>query len=167
MSCDYLDVYEVLKPTLSLFLLWWWSLCVSFQNNFFTEHIDRTLCFLLPFTFWHIPETSPITSHYQVAEVSDKDYICSLDKDNGMHRCNNFPPFKISETQSCHEKISPSTLQFYASQGSSSSSSNDIFKSFNDTFFFRGTSNSCINWNLYYTDCRPGMLFFLVMFLLI
>ena len=100
---------------------------------------------------------SPITSHYQLAEVSDKDYICSLDKDNGMHRCKNFPPFKISETQSCHEALNPSIIDYYSKFSSSSSGENndEDVRLFNDTFL-RGKTNSCINWNLYYTDCKAG-----------
>jgi len=113
---------------------------------------------------------SPITSHYQQAEVSDKDYICSLDKDNGMHRCSNFPPFKLSETISCHEAINPATFLYNSLSShsnrnlqSSSFEYNNMYKtipasssitiSFNDTF----NSSHCINWNLYYTQCRPGM----------
>lgn len=65
-----------------------------------------------------------------------------------MHRCSNFPPYKLSDTQSCHESLTPASLAFLASEVPSS-----MLPSFNDTF----NSSHCINWNLYYTECRPGM----------
>lgn len=41
---------------------------------------------------------SPIASHYQLMEASDKEYICSLEKDNGMHRCE-LPPTKFNKME--------------------------------------------------------------------
>ncbi|XP_063608556.1 voltage-dependent T-type calcium channel subunit alpha-1G-like, partial [Penaeus indicus] len=58
------------------------------------------------------------------------DYICSLPKDNGMHRCQNLPPTKY-EGMDCNGTAKP-------------------FES-NEP-----TNESCVNWNQYYTDCRPG-----------
>src|SRR2546426_10163713 len=98
---------------------------------------------MMPFNSEHSsphlsPLFSPITSHYQLVEVSDKDYICSIDKDNGIHRCRDFPPYKLSEERSCHEPINPSSYIGITS--------------FNDTF----NATHCINWNLYYTECKAG-----------
>lgn len=61
----------------------------------------------------------------------EKDFICSTDKDNGMHRCSNLPPYRYYHL-TCQEPASPFSL-------------NEP----NDT--------SCVNWNQYYTECRAGV----------
>ena len=78
---------------------------------------------------------SPITSHYQMIAMSDKDYICSKERENGIHSCSNLPPYKMpSDGRTCHEDLDP------------------------DISFFNQTFNEthCVNWNKYYTHCRAG-----------
>ena len=73
---------------------------------------------------------SSIASYYQ-NEDGDKDWICSMDKDNGMHRCNNLPPARYYHL-TCEEPARPLP---YTNEP-------------NDT--------SCVNWNQYYTKCQAG-----------
>ena len=46
--------------------------------------------FLFLFHSYLLALFRPITSYYQVAE-QERDYICALPKDNGMHQCDNLP----------------------------------------------------------------------------
>lgn len=64
-------------------------------------------------------------------EDDDRDYICSLEKDNGMHRCLHLPNYRYY-----HLTCSESALTL--------PNTNEP----NET--------SCVDWNQYYTDCRPG-----------
>ena len=80
--------------------------------------------------------------------VSDKDFICSKEKDNGIHSCANLPPFKMprptgagedgggnrSDHLLCTEPLDPG-IRFFN-------------QSFNETH--------CTDWNRYYTHCRAG-----------
>ena len=75
----------------------------------------------------------PLSSYYKVQET-EKDYICSLAKDSGMHTCANLPPTKF-EGRYCNDSAVPGVP--IAPDGMS-------------------VNGSCINWNQYYTDCRPG-----------
>ena len=61
---------------------------------------------------------------------TEKDYICSMDKDNGMHKCDNLPPYKIGDQECFGEAIPFSDNQP------------------NETW--------CVNWNRYYTKCAHG-----------
>lgn len=88
----------------------------------FSERVTDPICALLII--------SSIASYFQ-NEDGDKDWICSLDKDNGMHRCTNLPNARYYHLE-CKEPARPMPF------------SNEP----NDT--------SCVNWNQYYTDCRPG-----------
>ncbi|XP_054168183.1 voltage-dependent T-type calcium channel subunit alpha-1H-like [Oppia nitens] len=71
----------------------------------------------------------PIASYYQNPDA-DKDYICSADKDNGMHRCVDLLPSRYY-----HLKCSDRAQQFSGNEP-------------NDT--------NCVNWNQYYTECKAG-----------
>lgn len=73
---------------------------------------------------------SPIASHYQLMTDTEKDYICSLDKDNGMHKCDNLPPFRYGGRECYGEAIA-----------FSSNIPNETW---------------CVNWNRYYTKCGHG-----------
>nr|QDD67334.1 ion channel protein [Tetranychus cinnabarinus] len=88
----------------------------------------RQRCFL------ELPENitlpDPIKSHYQVMADTEKDYICSLDKDHGMHRCDNLPLAKIGK-QECLGEAVP----------------------FSDN---KPNETWCVNWNRYYTKCKHG-----------
>lgn len=75
----------------------------------------------------------PLSSYYKVQET-EKDYICSLAKDSGMHSCSSLPPTK-SDGRYCNDSAVPGVL--IGPDGLS-------------------VNGSCINWNQYYTDCRAG-----------
>ncbi|XP_071550558.1 voltage-dependent T-type calcium channel subunit alpha-1G-like [Panulirus ornatus] len=88
----------------------------------------RQRCFIdLPKNVTAVP--GPITSYFRTDE-QEKDYICSLPKDNGMHKCQDLPPTKYQGKQ-CNDSA--------------------LLHVFNEP-----TNESCVNWNQYYTDCRPG-----------
>ena len=72
---------------------------------------------------------SPIPSYYQNTDA-DKEYVCSLDKDNGMHRCVNLPPSRYYHMV-CNDRALPF----------SHNEPND---------------SNCVNWNQYYTECKAG-----------
>ncbi|XP_074604858.1 ca[2+]-channel protein alpha[[1]] subunit T [Brevipalpus obovatus] len=78
----------------------------------------------------HIKNGDPIASHYQMMTDTEKDYICSMDKDNGMHKCDNLPPYKMGDRE-CTGEASP----------------------FNDN---QPNETWCVNWNRYYTKCAHG-----------
>jgi voltage-dependent calcium channel T type alpha-1G len=75
----------------------------------------------------------PLSSYYKVQET-EKDYICSLAKDSGMHTCSSLPPTK-SDGRFCNDSVVPGIP--VGMDGLS-------------------VNGSCINWNQYYTDCRAG-----------
>ncbi|KAK8743594.1 hypothetical protein OTU49_001148, partial [Cherax quadricarinatus] len=70
-----------------------------------------------------------VTSYFRETD-EEKDYICSLPKDNGMHECRDLPPMKY-QGMVCNDSALPHV-------------SNEP------------TNESCVNWNQYYVDCRPG-----------
>ncbi|KAK8397955.1 hypothetical protein O3P69_003692 [Scylla paramamosain] len=84
---------------------------------------------LKPIYYALVKPKTPITSYYQVAE-QERDYICALPKDNGMHQCDNLPHSRYNG------KVCNDSAQMYIP--------NDM------------SNDSCVNWNQYYTDCRPG-----------
>ncbi|XP_059352397.1 voltage-dependent T-type calcium channel subunit alpha-1G-like isoform X2 [Daphnia carinata] len=91
--------------------------------------IDRTLpIFYKPKTHYR-----PLSSYYKVQET-EKDYICSLAKDSGMHTCSSLPHTK-SDGRVCNDSVVPGIP--VGMDGLS-------------------VNGSCINWNQYYTDCRAG-----------
>ena len=61
---------------------------------------------------------------------NDHDFICSTPESEGMTKCSNLSPF-IQHQLQCN---------LSASQYSDNSP----------------TNSSCVDWNLYYTDCRPS-----------
>uniref|UniRef100_T1JBM2 Voltage-dependent T-type calcium channel subunit alpha n=1 Tax=Strigamia maritima TaxID=126957 RepID=T1JBM2_STRMM len=71
----------------------------------------------------------PLSSYYKVYEA-EKDYICSLPKDSGLHTCRVLPPMK-QKAMICNATALPFS---------------------NNT----PTNGSCVNWHQYYTKCRPG-----------
>ncbi|RWS14063.1 hypothetical protein B4U79_13166, partial [Dinothrombium tinctorium] len=88
----------------------------------------RQRCFLeLPH---NVTLPAPIASHYQIMEAADKDYICSLDKDHGIHRCHDLPPTKEGD------RLCEGTVEQIRDSLS------------NETF--------CVNWSQYYTRCKAG-----------
>ncbi|XP_027195936.2 ca[2+]-channel protein alpha[[1]] subunit T isoform X1 [Dermatophagoides pteronyssinus] len=72
-----------------------------------------------------------ISLYYQDEDDNEKDYICSMDKDNGMHRCSNLPKSRYYHLL-CTEQARP-------------------LPELNEP-----NDSSCVDWNQYYTDCRPG-----------
>ncbi|CAM1312536.1 CACNA1G (predicted) [Pycnogonum litorale] len=89
--------------------------------------ILRQRCFLqLPENITH---TGPLSNYYTTFE-QEKDYICTLPKDNGMHECKFLLPTKHGD-----KICNASAAQFS-----------------NNT----PTNSSCVNWNQYYTLCRAG-----------
>ncbi|XP_064478455.1 voltage-dependent T-type calcium channel subunit alpha-1G-like isoform X2 [Ornithodoros turicata] len=73
---------------------------------------------------------SPISSYYQGMDA-ERDYICSSDKDNGMHRCSDLPPLVLDSGLVCNASARPH--------------SNNV-----------PTNASCVNWNQYYSNCTAG-----------
>lgn len=76
------------------------------------------------------PGSSNIPSFYKLDDDEELEYICSLDKDGGMHRCANLPPYEYNNMV-CNASAVPS---------SNNSPQN----------------GTCVNWNQYYTLCRAG-----------
>ncbi|XP_021945092.2 voltage-dependent T-type calcium channel subunit alpha-1G isoform X3 [Folsomia candida] len=96
-----------------------------------TEEID-TLKQLKQFYTVRVPNLQqPLSAYYRLNDNPDRDYICSLTKDNGLHTCHDLPPLRTKLNYDC---------TFDALPGSPNLS--------NDTH--------CINWNKYYTNCRAG-----------
>ncbi|XP_023221349.1 voltage-dependent T-type calcium channel subunit alpha-1I-like [Centruroides sculpturatus] len=71
------------------------------------------------------------TSSYYRSQNLERDYICSLDKDNGMHKCKNLPKGRLNGEICTASAIAPSNTSI-------------------------NSNSSCINWNQYYTQCRAG-----------
>ncbi|KAF4518088.1 hypothetical protein B566_EDAN007789 [Ephemera danica] len=69
----------------------------------------------------------PLSSYYRYLE-QDRDYICSKPEDNGMHTCANLPPYRLNGVD-----CNATALSFSSNQP---------------------TNASCVNWNLYYTECK-------------
>ncbi|CAH1794430.1 unnamed protein product [Owenia fusiformis] len=67
---------------------------------------------------------------YVPPKPDNYDYICSDDADGGMMKCANLKPFEYNETK-CNGTAIPFS---------------------NNT----PTTESCVNWNQYYTKCKPG-----------
>lgn len=88
-----------------------------------TLNTDKIIYFSSFFSF------SPLSTYY-VSPEQEKDYICSLDKDNGIHRCSDLPIARYGG-RLCNGTAQP----------------------FSDNL---PTNTSCVNWNLYYTNCRAG-----------
>ena len=68
-----------------------------------------------------------MTSPYFRDPRSEKDFICSMPDSSGMHKCDDLPPFEENHVE-CAASI--------------------------ESGLKNGTD--CINWNMYYSDCRPG-----------
>lgn len=89
----------------------------------------RQRCYLvLPDDNVSIP--SPISSYYQGVDA-ERDFICSTEKDNGMHRCSGLPPQVLSSGLVCKGSALPHSAN-------------------------APTNVSCVNWNQYYTNCTAG-----------
>ncbi|KRY93557.1 Voltage-dependent T-type calcium channel subunit alpha-1H [Trichinella pseudospiralis] len=68
---------------------------------------------------------------YYMPDETSMEYICSLEKDNGMHSCNNLQPSTYNG-HICNLTID----QWHAGN-------------------YTLSNSSCINWNQYYTKCGP------------
>ncbi|KAG0411343.1 hypothetical protein HPB47_011525, partial [Ixodes persulcatus] len=89
----------------------------------------RQRCYLvLPDDNVSIP--SPISSYYQGVDA-ERDFICSTEKDNGMHRCSGLPPLVLTTGLVCNASALPH--------------SDNV-----------PTNASCVNWNQYYSNCTAG-----------
>lgn len=89
----------------------------------------RQRCYLvLPDDNISIP--SPISSYYQGLDA-EKDFICSTEKDNGMHRCSGLPQLVLPSGLMCNASAQPHSAN-------------------------APTNASCVNWNQYYTNCTAG-----------
>uniref|UniRef100_A0AAR2LZE7 Ion transport domain-containing protein n=1 Tax=Pygocentrus nattereri TaxID=42514 RepID=A0AAR2LZE7_PYGNA len=69
-------------------------------------------------------------------EGEDSPFICSSEKENGMLRCRDVPRLREGETE-CTLNVTPGHA-YFSTDGSN--------------------RNSCVNWNQYYSVCRPGEL---------
>ena len=81
--------------------------------------------------------TRPLSTYYKVQET-DKDYICSLAKDNGMHSCGALPHMK-RDGRMCNASAAAAAAALVAGGASPWTPGGD-----------------CVNWNQYYTNCRAG-----------
>ncbi|KAG8180483.1 hypothetical protein JTE90_026642 [Oedothorax gibbosus] len=71
-----------------------------------------------------------VPTFYHDPDDDDSEYICSLDKDSGMHRCADLPPYTYMG-RPCNDSAAPF-------------SSN------------RPSLDACVDWNKYYVVCRAG-----------
>ncbi|XP_036408911.1 voltage-dependent T-type calcium channel subunit alpha-1H isoform X3 [Megalops cyprinoides] len=78
-----------------------------------------------------------LSPYYKHEEGEDNPFICSSSRDNGMLRCHSLPPLKEGGEE-CSLDLSPDTLALYGPEAPG--------------------RNGCINWNQYYTVCKPGEL---------
>ncbi|KAL3206040.1 hypothetical protein MRX96_040482 [Rhipicephalus microplus] len=83
-----------------------------------------------PFYVERVKAFNPISSYYQGLDA-EKDFICSTEKDNGMHRCNGLPPLVLPSGLICNASAQPHSAN-------------------------APTNVSCVNWNQYYTNCTAG-----------
>jgi len=75
-----------------------------------------------------------------------KDFICSTPGYGGMTTCDDVPPFRLDGVE-CNE-----TLETLFGVGLSNFTTTDV-AAFNSS---SSSLSQCINWNAYYTECRPG-----------
>ncbi|XP_022256274.1 voltage-dependent T-type calcium channel subunit alpha-1G-like [Limulus polyphemus] len=76
-----------------------------------------------------VKRPGPVSSYYQ-KQASQKDYLCSMEKDNGMHKCEKLPHYQHHEVI-CYGLALPHT-------------NNTLPDSF------------CVDWNQYYKVCHAG-----------
>ncbi|TRY59084.1 hypothetical protein DNTS_008394 [Danionella cerebrum] len=95
----------------------------------------RNRCFM-PSNVKDLYNLSFMSPYYMNEDGEDSPFICSSNKENGMLRCSQVPPLK--DDVEC--SLNASAL------GHAYSSPNGT-----------GDSN-CINWNQYYSECKPGLL---------
>ena len=62
-----------------------------------------------------------------MTEDGEKEFICSLPDSSGMHKCDNLPPYMVDGIE-CHATLETGLHN----------------------------ESDCINWNVYYEDCKPG-----------
>ena len=68
-----------------------------------------------------------MTSYFYKEIDSEKQYICAAPDSSGMHKCSDLPPF-AEDGVDCYGSIETGLRN----------------------------ASECINWNQYYTDCKPG-----------
>lgn len=93
-------------------------------------HINTPNVFSPVAPFWRYLFSSSISPFYKLQP--DHEYICSKPEQSGMHLCGGLPEY-INGTMKCNLTIE----QKYS-------------------FRYVADDSVCINWNLYYTDCREG-----------
>ncbi|KAG7460011.1 hypothetical protein MATL_G00216650 [Megalops atlanticus] len=97
----------------------------------------RNRCFLEDSVKTRKYNLSFLSPYYKQEEGEDNPFICSSSRDNGMLRCRNLPPLKEGGEE-CSLDLSPDTLALYGLEAPG--------------------RNGCVNWNQYYTVCKPGEL---------
>lgn len=85
----------------------------------------------MPFVF-HICRSVPANSYYE-GDWTTLEFICSLPEDGGMLKCGDIKPL-VTNNINCTLPFTPDVL------------SPDYVPDIN---------GSCVNYNQYYTDCRP------------
>ncbi|XP_016361543.1 voltage-dependent T-type calcium channel subunit alpha-1H-like isoform X2 [Sinocyclocheilus anshuiensis] len=95
----------------------------------------RNRCFV-PDNVKALYNLSHMSPYYMNEEGEDNPFICSSNKDNGMLRCSQVPPLK--EGVECTLNASPPGHAYSGLDGTGNS--------------------SCVNWNQYYSECKPGEL---------
>ncbi|KAJ8254296.1 hypothetical protein COCON_G00209080 [Conger conger] len=78
---------------------------------------------------------SHLSPYYRQEEGEESPFICSTASHNGMLRCHSLPPLKQDKVE-CQLNVSHQNLALYGLDGAG--------------------RNSCINWNQYYSQCKPG-----------
>ncbi|XP_043089773.1 voltage-dependent T-type calcium channel subunit alpha-1H isoform X4 [Puntigrus tetrazona] len=92
----------------------------------------RNRCFI-PDNVKALYNLSHMTPYYMNEEGEDNPFICSSNKENGMLRCNEVPLLKEGAVECT---LNASSLG-HGLDGT-------------------GNSNSCVDWNQYYSECKPG-----------
>ncbi|XP_024084180.1 voltage-dependent T-type calcium channel subunit alpha-1H isoform X4 [Cimex lectularius] len=104
------------------------------------EGILRQRCFLKPIPNVTYPKglpqeysvrvrTTEQLAAYYFHQEQERDYICSRPEDSGMHRCEDIPPTKFGNI-TCSGIALPWSPNI-------------------------PNNKSCVNWNQYYTECKP------------
>uniref|UniRef100_A0A8C2HPX6 Calcium channel, voltage-dependent, T type, alpha 1H subunit a n=1 Tax=Cyprinus carpio TaxID=7962 RepID=A0A8C2HPX6_CYPCA len=95
----------------------------------------RNRCFM-PDNVKALYNLSHMSPYYMNEEGEDNPFICSANKENGMLRCSQVPHLK--EGVECTLNASPPGHAYSGLDGTGNS--------------------SCVNWNQYYNECKPGEL---------
>ncbi|KAG8196966.1 hypothetical protein JTE90_009024 [Oedothorax gibbosus] len=83
--------------------------------------------YLSPYYYRRVKLLNPPFYQSSSAEA-ERDYVCSMDKDSGVHRCEDFPPTRVGGKRCNASAWEREEVE----------------------------DGDCVNWNQYYTQCRAG-----------